>query len=266
MTAFTYMSMCSGIEAASEAWSPLGWRPTVLSEIEDFPRSVLIQRQGAEDMRYARAEVGPGLWGDFTALRVRHLRRFGVPMPDVLVAGTPCQAFSVAGLRKSLQDDRGNLTLSFVRLANAIDNVRLREGSKPLTVVWENVPGVLSVGDNAFGCFLAALVGADSPLVPPAGLRWTNAGLVTGPRRTATWIVKDAQHFGVAQRRERVFVMASARDPAYPAQVFFERKSLHGHHPPRREEGQGFTHDVAPSLMGSGRGVERGGRAEDKIQ
>jgi DNA (cytosine-5)-methyltransferase 1 len=217
-------SVCSGIEAASVAWELLGWKAAWLSEIEPFPRAVL-----------AHHYPDVPLHGDFTTLRND---AEAVADIDLLVGGTPCQAFSVAGLRQSLADDRGNLTLEFVRLADAIDDVRGERGQPGLTVVWENVPGVLSTKDNAFGCFLAGLVGADAPLVPPAGQRWTNAGLVVGPRRTAAWRVLDAQYFGLAQRRERVFVVASPRNGTDPSAVLFEPEGVRRHHPPRRGEGQ----------------------------
>ena len=238
-----------------------------MSEIEPFPRRVLMMRQRAEDVRYPRKGTGPVLWGDFTSIKMRYIERTGIQLPDILVAGTPCQAFSIAGLRKSLDDDRGNLTLAFVRLANAIDNVRTRRGLQPIAIVWENVPGVLSVPDNAFGCFLGALVGADSPLVSPTGIGWTDAGLVSGPRRSVAWIKKDAQFFGLAQRRERVFLVASAGDVSYPAEILLNEQSLPGNYPPSRETGEGFTHDAAPSLTRSGRGVERAGdsRGQDPV-
>ena len=170
-----YLSVCSGIEAASVAWHSLGWEPLAFSEIESFPRKVL-----------AHHYPDVPLHGDFTILRDQDWIRDA----DVLVGGTPCQAFSVAGLRQSLNDDRGNLTLEFVRLADAIDD--LRPAGNGAIIVWENVPGVLSVKDNAFGCFLAALVGNDTPLKPTGG-QWTNAGMVVGPRRKAAWRVLDAQ-------------------------------------------------------------------------
>lgn len=175
-------SVCSGIEAASVAWHKLGWEAAWLSEIEAFPSAVLAHHYPAV----------PNL-GDMTALPERVLSG-EIEAPDVLVGGTPCQAFSIAGLRNSLEDDRGLLTLKFVELANAIDNRR----DSPCTIVWENVPGVLNTKDNAFGCFLAALVGEDTPLEPP-GKRWTNAGCVYGPQRTAAWRILDAQFFGVAR-------------------------------------------------------------------
>lgn len=243
----TFGSICSGIEAASVAWHPLGWRAAFLSEIEAFPRAVLTERHGAHDLR----ETGTGtpLWGDFTALRMRHLRRFGIAAPDVLVGGTPCQGFSVAGLRGSLGDERSNLALAFIRLANAIDNVRHHRGEPALIIVWENVPGVLSTKDNAFGCFLGGLAGADAALVPARGQRWTDAGVVAGPRRTAAWRTLDAQYFGLAQRRERVFVIASARAGFDPPAVLFEPEGVRRHSPPRREAGQ----DVTPILEAGAR-------------
>jgi DNA (cytosine-5)-methyltransferase 1 len=223
-----YLSVCSGIEAASVAWHPLGWVPLAFSEIDKFPRKVL-------EHHYPDVP----LHGDFTVLREQDW----IKDADILVGGTPCQAFSVAGLRNSLEDDRGNLTLEFVRLADAIDN--LRSDGNGTIIVWENVPGVLSVKDNAFGCFLGALAGNDDPLVPTGG-KWTNAGMVVGPKRSVAWRVLDAQYFGVAQRRRRVFVVASARDEFDPAEVLFEREGLRRDSPPSREKGQG----VAPTVTG----------------
>jgi DNA (cytosine-5)-methyltransferase 1 len=226
-----YLSVCSGIEAATVAWHPIGWQPLAFSEIEKFPRQVLAYHYPDTPCH-----------GDFTVLRDQDW----IVDADLLVGGTPCQAFSVAGLRQSLSDDRGNLTLEFVRLADAIDNVRHDAARPPAIIVWENVPGVLSVKDNAFGCFLAALTGNDAPLIPTGG-KWTNAGMVVGPKRSAAWRVLDAQYFGVAQRRRRVFVVASARDGFDPAEILFER--------------EGVRRDIAPSRSagkGSARGIEIG--------
>ena len=239
-------SVCSGIEAASIAYEPLGWSPAWFSEIEAFPSAVLAHHW---------PEV-PNL-GDMLALPAR-VDAGEVEAPDVLVGGTPCQAFSVAGNRESLSDARGNLTLTYVELADAIDRQRIARGEQPAIIVWENVPGVLSTKDNAFGCFLAGLAGEDVPL-QPSGKRWTNAGLVLGPKRAVAWRILDAQYFGVAQRRRRVFVVASARNGFDPSQILFEFDGLRRDSAPRRETGQGFTHDVAPSLTSSGRGVERAG-------
>ena len=139
---------------------------------------------------------------------------------------TPCQAFSIAGLKNSLNDDRGQLTLEFVRLADEIDSARTICGLEPAIIVWENVPGVLNTKDNAFGCFLGALSGSGCEL-QPAGKKWTNAGCVFGPSRQVTWRVLDAQYFGVAQRRKRVFVVASAREGSV-TKVLFEQTGMSG--------------------------------------
>lgn len=207
-----YGSVCSGIEAASKAWEPLGWKPAWFSEIEPFPSAVLAHHW---------TEVTN--LGDMTKI-ADAVRAGEVEAPDVLVGGTPCQAFSIAGLREGLSDDRGQLTLSYVELANAIDAKRRERGEPEAIIVWENVPGVLSSKDNAFGCFLAGLAGESSEL-QPAGGKWTHAGCVSGPERVIAWRVLDAQFFGVAQRRRRVFVVASARKGFDPAAVLFELDS-----------------------------------------
>ncbi|MEX7607710.1 Dam family site-specific DNA-(adenine-N6)-methyltransferase [Enterobacter asburiae] len=217
-----YGSVCSGIEAASKAWEPLGWKPAWFSEIEPFPSAVLANH-----------------WPEVTNLgdmtKIADAVRAGeVEAPDVLVGGTPCQAFSIAGLREGLSDDRGQLTLSYVELANAIDAKRRERGEPEAIIVWENVPGVLSSKDNAFGCFLAGLAGESSEL-QPAGGKWTHAGCVSGPERVIAWRVLDAQFFGVAQRRRRVFVVASARRGFDPAAVLFELDSVRRDSAPRRE-------------------------------
>lgn len=217
-----YGSVCSGIEAASKAWEPLDWKPAWFSEIEPFPSSVL-------------AHHWPEVTnlGDMTKI-ADAVRAGDVEAPDVLVGGTPCQAFSIAGLREGLSDDRGQLTLSYVELANAIDAKRRERGEPEAIIVWENVPGVLSSKDNAFGCFLAGLAGESSELQPSGG-KWTYAGCVSGPERVIAWRVLDAQFFGVAQRRRRVFVVASARKGFDPAAVLFELDSVRRDSAPRRE-------------------------------
>lgn len=217
-----YGSVCSGIEAASKAWEPLDWKPAWFSEIEPFPSAVLAHH-----------------WPEVTNLgdmtKIADAVHAGeVEAPDVLVGGTPCQAFSIAGLREGLSDDRGQLTLSYVELANAIDAKRRERGEPEAIIVWENVPGVLSSKDNAFGCFLAGLAGESSEL-QPAGGKWTHAGCVSGPERVIAWRVLDAQFFGVAQRRRRVFVVASSRKGFDPAAVLFELDSVRRDSAPRRE-------------------------------
>jgi len=157
-----YLSVCSGIEAASVAWHDFGWEAAAFSEIDDFPRAVLSHHYPAVPLH-----------GDFTTIGEND---YGAV--DLLVGGTPCQAFSVAGLRKGFADSRGNLTLEFIRLA---------QRKKPRWILWENVPGVLSVDrGRAFGSFLG-------------GLAECGYGFA--------YRVLDAQYFGVPQRRRRVFVV-----------------------------------------------------------
>jgi DNA (cytosine-5)-methyltransferase 1 len=213
----------------------LGWKAAWLSEIEPFPSAVLAHHY---------PDV-PNL-GDMTTLPERILSG-EVEAPDVFCGGTPCQAFSVAGLRNSLDDARGNLSLTFVGIANAIDNVRSARGEQPAIIFWENVPGVLSTKDNAFGCFISGLAGEENPVEPPRG-KWTNAGVVLGPQRTVAWRILDAQYFGVAQRRRRVFVVASARNDFDPASVLFEFDSVRRDTAPSRkarEESAGGIGDGA---------------------
>ncbi|WP_139319950.1 DNA cytosine methyltransferase, partial [Serratia marcescens] len=133
----------------------------------------------------------------------------------------------VAGARQGLDDPRGALTLAYVELANAIDQTRHQDRRPPATLVWENVPGVLNDRSNAFGHFLGALAGEGRALQPP-GEKWAHAGCVSGPRRRIAWRVLDAQYFGVAQRRKRVFLVASGGDGLDPTEVLFERAGLLG--------------------------------------
>src|SRR5690606_16106889 len=217
-----YLSVCSGIEAATVAWQPLGWRPAAFSEIEAFPSAVLAHHY---------PDV-PNL-GDMT-----NFRSWPDAAIDLLVGGTPCQSFSVAGLRKGLDDPRGNLALTYLAIA---------ERYRPRWLVWENVPGVLSSnGGRDFGAFLGGLA--------ELGYGWA-------------YRVLDAQYFGVAQRRRRVFVVGHLGDWRAAAAVLFERDSLSGNPAPRREAGKGASADVAPSLTASGRGVERTGetRGQDPV-
>ena len=206
-----YGSVCSGIEAATAAWHPLGWRPAFFSEIEAFPRAVL---------QHHYPEVP--LHGDFTTIEAGDY----API-DLLVGGTPCQSFSVAGLRGGLGDDRGNLALEYLRLAD-----RLR----PRWLVWENVPGVLSSnGGRDFGAILGGMV---------------ELGYGFAYR------VLDAQFFGVAQRRRRVFVVGYLGDWRRAAAVLFERHSLQGHPAPRREAGQSAPTIPSRSSAGGGLGTD----------
>ena len=210
---FSFGSVCSGIEAASVAFQPLGWSPAWFSEIDSFPSELLKQRfPNVKNL------------GDMTTLP-RRIRAREIEAPDLLCGGTPCQAFSVAGKRQSLADNRGNLTLIFCEIANAIEDVRKEYRLPPPIIFWENVPGVLHTKDNAFGCFLGELCGAEFPLEVPSH-RWPGAGIATGAKRSVAWRTLDAQFFGVPQRRKRVFVIASSCDRFDPAKVLFERPSV----------------------------------------
>jgi DNA (cytosine-5)-methyltransferase 1 len=205
-----YGSVCSGIEAASVAWHDLGWEPQWFSEIEQFPSEVL---------KHRFPDV-PNL-GDMTQLTQNPT--FNEQSIDLLVGGTPCQSFSVAGLRKGLADPRGNLMLTFLALADA---------KKPKWIVWENVPGVLSSnGGKDFGTFLGAL----------GELGYGFA-----------YRVLDAQYFGVAQRRRRVFVVAYLGDWRVAAAVLFERESLQGNTKPSRKKREEVTSDAEGSIGEAG--------------
>ena len=203
-------SVCSGIEAASVAWEPLGWEAQWFSEIEQFPSAVLAHRFPSV----------PNL-GDMTL--IHESETFNNATIDLLVGGTPCQSFSVAGLRKGLTDPRGNLMLTFLSLA---------QRKKPRWIVWENVPGVLSSnGGRDFGTFLQAL----------AELGYGFA-----------YRVLDAQYFGVAQRRRRVFVVGYLGDWRPCASVLFEQDCLSGNTKKSREKRKTTSSDAEGGSGGRG--------------
>jgi len=223
-------SICSGIEAASIA-APDSWEFAFFSEIEKFPSAVLAHHYPDT----------PNL-GDFTKIKADDW-----PGVELLCGGPPCQSFSVAGNRKGLKDDRGNLTLKYVEMLHEFAANGLVWG------LYENVPGILSDKTNAFGCLLSGIVGADDPFTAPNGESWPKQGMASGPRARLAWRVLDAQYFGLAQRRKRVFIVISFDQRRDPAKVLFELKGRERHSAPRREAGQGFTHDVAPNLTASDR-------------
>lgn len=201
------------------------------AEIEKFPAAVMGARFPDS------TNLGDVTSDDF----LQRASAFGAL--DLLVGGPPCQDFSVAGLRAGVTGDRGNLSLRFMEIAHAI---------RPRNLLVENVPGWLNMPDNAFGCFLGALVGADDALRSPLDGKWPSAGMVAGPRARAAWRVFDAQYFGVAQRRRRVFVVADFGDGADPCSVLFERASVRGNFAPRRKAGEGTAGTISARTQGGG--------------
>lgn len=238
------MTLCSGVGAPEVAAPWVDWR--FASEIAKFPRAVLRHRFGYQPPE-DHNQGEPLLWDDMGEVTPELLRSRGIPMPEIVVAGTPCQAFSVAGARKGLEDARGNLTLKFVEILHAI--VDARPDGK-LAALWENVPGVLSDKGNAFGCLLGGLVGALDAIPAPAGGSWPSEGMVEGPRARAAWAVLDAQWFGVAQRRERVFVVVDFGGAVDPAAVLLEPDRLRGDSPPSRGAGERIAAVLAASTGG----------------
>ncbi len=180
-----YLSVCSGIEAASAAWHSIGWQPVAFSEIEPFPCSVLSHR--FPDV--------PNL-GDMTQFMEWNIESGTV---DILVGGTPCQPFSIAGLRGGLTDGRGNLALTYCQILQKF---------KPRWFIWENVPGVLSSnGGRDFGSILGAMVELGYGIA---------------------YRILDAQYFGVPQRRRRVFIVGCAGDWERAGKVLFEPGCVRG--------------------------------------
>ena len=215
-----FLSLCSGIEAASVASAHLGWECVGVSEIAPFPCAVLAHRYPSVPN-----------FGDMTKYAEWPERVF--IDADAIVGGPPCQAFSIAGARAGLDDARGNLTITYANFIDHADRIRRAHGKPPVWCLYENVPGLLSDRTNAFGCLLGILAGEDVPLLPPGG-KWANAGAVFGPARAIAWRILDAQHFGVAQRRRRVFVVASAGN-VNPAEVLFESEGVRRNSASRRE-------------------------------
>lgn len=207
MNAYSVGSICSGIEAASVAWGPLGFSFKWFSEIADFPSRVLAEK-------YPQI---PNL-GDMNDIPDK-ISEKSIFAPDIICGGTPCQAFSLAGWQNGLNDDRGNLTLKFVDIIEANDAVRLESNSPRTIVFWENVEGVLTDKTNAFGCFISSLAGLSDVI---SGQKWPNAGIVHGPKRNVAWRVLDAKYFGLPQQRRRLYVMAGGSD-FYPENVLFEK-------------------------------------------
>ncbi|MDR2487973.1 MAG: DNA cytosine methyltransferase [Desulfovibrio sp.] len=298
-----YLSVTSGIAADTVAWGPLGWQCVAYAEIEPFPCAVLDYQYGCgapevmpsplcakthkeakrlEAMLLANAKLPPRAQGcppnlgdirSVTGARIRELlKASGLGHLNILMGGTPCQDFSVAGLRAGLTGDRGNLALEFVRIADECD---------PDAAVLENVPGLLSDANNAFGNFLSALAGADFPSEPgprpPMGKsnkfwrwsrkrgrhdpKWPDAGWVTGPKRTVAWRILDAQYFGLAQRRRRLFAVGCPLGGADPRAILFEREGLRRDTPPSRQAQTAVAGAITRSAYSGGLGGRPEGAA-----
>ena len=220
-----YLSVCSGIEAATVAWHPLGWSPVAFAEIEAFPSAVLAHHYRSNLPGEALSRNAPPNFGNITKFK-----EWPDADVDVLVGGTPCQAFSVAGLRQGLADPRGNLCLTFLGIADKY---------RPKWVLWENVPGVLSSsGGRDFGAFLGGL--------GQLGYGWAYRVL------DAQYVRVDGFARAVPQRRRRVFVVGCLGDWRSAAAVLFERESLQGHPAPRREAGKNVAPTISARTKGGG--------------
>lgn len=200
-------SICSGIEAASVAWEPLGFKFKWFSEIAPFPSQVLKEK-------YPNIEN----LGDMNNIPDAIIKE-SIFAPDLICGGTPCQAFSLAGWKNGLDDDRGNLTIKFIDIIEANDYVRSKQGLKQSIVFWENVEGVLTDKTNAFGCFISTLAGFTDILEVE---RWPTSGIVRGPKRNIAWRVLDAKYFGLPQQRKRLYLLAGGKD-FFPENILFEK-------------------------------------------
>lgn len=237
-----YGSVCSGIEAASVAWEPLGWSPAFFSEIEKFPCQVLAHRFGSNMPSEPLQHNGIPNLGDMNGYD-----KWGKYPIDLLVGGTPCQDFSIAGLRAGLAGERGNLSLTFAEIARKY---------RPRWLVWENVPGVFSSNDGRdFASILGLLTGRS--VTPPTN-GWKNAGYLVGYENaySLAWRVLDAQYvrvdgfpYAVPQRRRRVFLVGySGSDYRYPAAVLFDRESVCWHFAPRRKKQKRIADNTEKSI------------------
>lgn len=199
-------SIASGIDAASIAWNQLGFNAAWFSEIADFPSKVLSHHY-TEIPNYGDMVKLPNL-----------IESNEIDSPEMICGGTPCQAFSFAGWKKGLADERGLLTIKFVEIVNKIDFARQEKGKKKSIVLWENVEGVLGDKKNAFGILLSALAGLETELKVP---KWTSSGALLGPYRNLAWRVLDAKYFGLPQQRKRIFLVATDAS-IDPTSILFE--------------------------------------------
>lgn len=241
-----YLSLFSGIEAATVAWHPLGWECAAVAEIEPFPCAVLAHHY---------PDV-PNL-GSVTGITEAQIKALG--HIDIVVFGSPCQDLSVAGHRKGLINaDDGTVTRSGL-FFTAI-NIARWSGAR--FWLWENVPGAFSSNKGRdFAAVVEFMAGLDAVDVPPRG--WATEGVAVGDNGLLEWAVLDAQWFGVAQRRRRVFALADLGDWANRPPILLEPEGLRGDSAPRREAGEageGVTGSTATSTFECG-GIGRYSRS-----
>lgn len=202
----TFGSVCSGIEASRLAFAPYGFEQLWSSEIAEFPSKVL---------EHHFPEV-PNVGNMLDLPKLILEKKYEAP--DIMCGGTPCQAFSLAGWQNGLTDERGQLTMTFIEIANAIDKVRIQQNKNKSIILWENVEGVLNDKTNAFGNFIAGLAGYSEEIKIS---KWSKAGYLEGPERNVAWRVIDAKYFGLPQQRKRLYVLAGGRS-FKPDQILFE--------------------------------------------
>lgn len=222
-----YISVCSGIEAATVAWHPKGWTPLVFSDIEAFPRALLRHHYPHVPLHGRDRHKGESLddYAEAAGFQTMEGHEYGAA--DLLVGGTPCQDYSVAGIRAGLDGSRGLLTLEFSKLA-------YRSGVR--WFAWENVAGAFSTnGGRDFGAILATFSGRHGSVFEPPDGGWRNSGIVEPADEHSfglAWRVLNARYFGVPQQRRRVFVVGYRGDWRRAAAALLERSCLQGHAPP----------------------------------
>lgn len=228
-----FISLCDGIGAAYEAWTPLGWTCAARAEIEPFPLAVTAARQ-----------PGPAELGDVTKITEDQIALLG-PV-DLIIFGSPCQDLSVAGKRKGLAGERSGLFHDCMRVA-----LWARDHCGARWVVWENVPGAFSSHKGRdFAVVVGAMAGCGDVDVPAHG--WGTEGCAVGDHGMVEWAVLDAQWFGLAQRRKRVFALLDLGDWARRPPILLERQGLRGNSPPRRAQGQGAAGTLEARTRGGG--------------
>lgn len=239
-----YLSLFSGIEAATQAWQPLGWECVGVSEIEPFPCAVLAHHY---------PDV-PNL-GDVTKITEQQIKDLG--QIDLIVFGSPCQNLSIAGNRKGFEGEQSSLfyaAMEIIKHAKRHCNTRF--------ALWENVCGAFSSNKGAdFTEVVKHMAGLDELDTPTNG--WGKEGAAVGSNGLLEWSVLDAQWFGLAQRRKRVFAIVDFGDWTSRPPILLERESLRGDTPPSRETRESITSDVRASATKRGFDKQRIGQYAD---